>query len=246
MKKIVVYGQPDILPLSGDINVEYESLDSVPEGADCIIVSQEFTGNSLEAVLAEAEKLNISVLAVTTNSDAENQEYLLGLGAEDVVTLPVCAELLSKRIKNLNSLYRESSRVLSDLSRPEDLYVENGGMGSLKVPQHDFINLYRFVLRLLERMEVSAQMLVFSLNFKDAPADDSQLTDLLSSAVHKCLRRGDISTKCESGRIVVILLGANDDGGHLVANRIVSNFYSECDDENYKLTYDICEIRPVK
>lgn len=246
MKKIVVYASPDILPLPGDLSVEYASPDSVPENADCLIISQEFAGDCLEAIFAEAEKLSLSVLAVTNDSSAENQEYLLELGAEDVATFPVCPELLRKRIRNLDSLYRDSSKVLSDLSRPSDLYIENGGMGSLKVQQHDFINLYRFVLRLLERMEVSAQMLVFSLYFKDESAEDPQLTDLLSSAVHKCLRRGDISTKCESGRIVVILLGANDDGGHLVANRIVSNFYSECDDENYKLTYDICEIRPVK
>ena len=246
MKKIAVYGKPDILPLSEDFSIEYTTLGSVPKNADCLIVSQEFAGDSLEAVFAEAEKLNISVLAVTNDPSTKNQEYLLGLGAEDVAVLPICEALLSKRIKILDNLYRESSELFFNFSRPKDLYIENGGKGSLKVPQHDFVNLYRFVLRLLERLEVSAQMLVFSLNFKDAPADDPQLTDLLSSAVHKCLRRGDISTKCESGRIVVILLGANDDGGHLVANRIVSNFYSECDDENYRLTYDICEIRPVK
>ncbi len=40
-------------------------------------------------------------------------------------------------------------------------------------------------------------------------------------------------------------MDADDDGGHLVANRIVSNFYSECDDDNFEVRYDIRELSHV-
>ena len=43
--------------------------------------------------------------------------------------------------------------------------------------------------------------------------------------------------------MLVLLIGADDEGGHLVANRIVSSFYSECDDSDLELTYDIRAVR---
>ena len=61
-----------------------------------------------------------------------------------------------------------------------------------------------------------------------------------------CLRRGDIASVCGKDQIVVLLIGADDDGGHLVANRIVSSFYSECDDDSFTLEYDIHEIKPER
>ena len=46
----------------------------------------------------------------------------------------------------------------------------------------------------------------------------------------------------KNDRVVVLLIDADDNGGHLVASRIVSSFYSECDDDAFELSYDITEI----
>ena len=59
--------------------------------------------------------------------------------------------------------------------------------------------------------------------------------NLLSEAVKMCLRRGDISSVCSKNQIVILLMDADDDGGHLVANRMVGNFYSECEDSDLEL-----------
>jgi hypothetical protein len=51
-----------------------------------------------------------------------------------------------------------------------------------------------------------------------------------------------MSSVCGSDQVLVLLIGADDEGGHLAANRIVSSFYNECSDDSFELTYDIREI----
>ena len=64
----------------------------------------------------------------------------------------------------------------------------------------------------------------------------------LSEAVRLCLRRGDMASVCGDDSVIVLLIGADDSGGHLMASRIVSSFYSECDDDAFELSYDIREV----
>ena len=99
----------------------------------------------------------------------------------------------------------------------------------------------------MERLEKQCQALIFTLD-KDEKSEKEtdDVMDILSDAVKICLRRGDIFSVCQSNQIAIILMGADDDGGHLVANRIVSNFYSKCYDDDFSLTYDIREIEPEK
>ena len=52
-----------------------------------------------------------------------------------------------------------------------------------------------------------------------------------------------MSSVCGDDRVVILLIGADDEGGHLVASRIVSSFYSKCEDDSYELSYDIREVR---
>ena len=245
MKKVAVYGNAAEFPLPRGYEAVSVSNTDFSDDTACLIVSCEAAGDELAKVIFVAKAKNIPVIAAA-NADCAEQERLFALGADDVLQLPVCEKLLARRIEELICYCRESLELLPDFLDLRDISIENGESGSFKVQEHDFMNLYRFVLRLLERLNESAQMLVFTLNCDFDDNTEQQLYEQLSAAVHNCLRRGDISSKCGSGKILVLLVGANDDGGHLVANRIMSNFYGGCDDDSCSLSYNIREIKPSR
>ena len=243
MKKVAVYGNAAEFPLPQGYEAVTVSDTGFPDDTDCLIVSCEAAGDDLAKVIFVAKAKNIPVIAAA-NTDCAGQERLFALGADDILQLPASEKLLARRIEELICYCSESDELLPDFLDLSDISIENSESGSFKVQEHDFMNLYRFVLRLLERVNESAQILVFTLNCDFDDAAEQQLYDQLSAAVHKCLRRGDISSKCQNGKILVLLVGANDDGGHLVANRIMNNFYGDCDDDSCSLSYNIREIKP--
>ena len=126
--------------------------------------------------------------------------------------------------------------------------VRDGNEGAYCVRSGDFTNIFRFVLRVLERTGKDAQILVLTLSSDEKHSISSQKSVMttLSEAVRMCLRRGDMSSVCGDDKILVLLIGADDEGGHLVASRIVSSFYSECTDDSYEITYDIKEVKAAE
>ena len=96
------------------------------------------------------------------------------------------------------------------------------------------------MLRILGRVGSGAQVIVVKLE-RPAEAEDEagRVMEILSRAVHNCLRRGDMTAVCGRDKVLVLLIGANDDGGHLAVNRLVNSFYSECTDSRFELSYDM-------
>ena len=216
--------------------------------ADVFLLCQDFLGDKLSGII-NAVKANMKNAAVvTSDSSIENQKYLCGIGADDIIFMPVSPELLTKRI---NSLTASGTDVLEKSCVNVSCFVEleetNGGNGAYLVHRQNFGDIYKFVLRIMERLEKKCQALIFTLDKnEECQKETDAVMEILSDAVKICLRRGDIFSVCESNQIVVILMGADDDGGHLVANRVVSNFYSKCYDDDFTLEYDIKEIEPEK
>ena len=214
--------------------------------ADVFLLCQEFLGGNLPETINIIKKNMKSSAVLTGDNSLENQEYLCSAGVDDIIFLPVCSEFLMKRIAFLNAskndVLEKSSVNMACFSKLEET---NGGNGAYLVHRQNFGDIYKFVLRIMERLEKKCQVLIFSLEKnKNCRKETDEVMEVLSDAVQICLRRGDIFSVCESNQIVVILMGADDDGGHLVANRVVSNFYSKCCDCNFKLKYDIKEIEP--
>ena len=215
---------------------------------DVLLISEEYCGGAIGTVMENiraSEKLcRIPAAAVTYERSCEDQEILFGLGFDDIILLPACPQLLQRRVI---SLAGTSSSYSSDrhISLDSLMRMKDAECGAYYVCTDDFENIYRFVRRILERTKKNAQVLVLTL-------EDSRSCDTLSCrneigtlshAVKLCLRRGDMATVCGDNRMLVLLIGADDEGGHLVANRIVSSFYSECDDSDLELTYDIRAVR---
>lgn len=221
---------------------------------DAVIVSADFAGGRIEETISEAKSTitlkNKPMAVLTGECDCEKQDYLCSCGVDDILRLPMCAKLLANRINLLIAAFSELKNEKDDFVDFDELLCSveksRNTKGAMCVPKNEFADICNFVLRGLERSKKSAQVLLFTLNSCDGTSCDSEaysgVMEMLSDAVQKCLRRGDMSSVCSKNQVLVLLIGADDDGGHLVANRIVSNFYGECDDDAFELQYDIREI----
>lgn len=217
------------------------------KSCDILVVSEEYCRGAIGTVMADIQTYerfrNIPVAAVTSDCSGENQEILLGMGFDDIIRLPICGQLLLTRIRSLAAIVMRE-RAEHPVNIESIMEINDGASGAYCVRSVDFTNIFRFVLRVLERTQKNAQMLVMTLDHagESSPAERKRVMEVLSEAVRKSLRRGDMSSVCGDDKVVILLIGADDEGGHLVANRIVSSFYSECCDDSYELSYDIKEV----
>jgi hypothetical protein len=217
---------------------------------DAIIISDSFNERPIEENLAEIKKMAgfkcIPCAAAVCEHSIERQEYLIENGFDDVIQMPLCRELIVRRIEGLAAIlpYSLSSGKFSYESLLD--IRDNGESGAYSVQSNDFTTIYRFIIRILKRLDKSAQVLLMKLTCNEADSEEKKplIMQILANGVRACLRRGDIASVCGEDQVVVLLIGADDDGGHLVANRIVSSFYSECDDGSFTLEYDIHEVKP--
>ncbi|MBQ8297295.1 MAG: hypothetical protein IJX77_05880 [Ruminococcus sp.] len=232
--------EPD--DLSGSI------LNDAPAAA---VINADYAGGKLSEIIGKVKQGvpgNVPVIVSTEDNSCARQEYLCGCGADDVLIMPLCSRLV---IKRLNLLTGTVPAVNQDKYCDFDKLIESvsektAARGSFCVEQNDFANFYRFVARGIERSEKSVQALMLTLSCNEDSDVGEEGIEMLSEAVKICLRKGDISSVCSKNQVVVLLIGADDNGGHLVANRIVSNFYSECGNGDFNLNYDIREVKRAK
>ena len=216
---------------------------------DILLVSADNCGGSVDTVIKDirsSEKLaDVPTAVIVDGSCCEEQDIFLSIGFDDVICQPLCAKLLLRRAQTLALTQHGSEKVMT---LDSIMSIKDGDEGAYCVRSMDFTNIFRFVLRVLERSGKDAQILVLTLNSdgKDSSSARKSVMSILSEAVRLCLRRGDISSVCGEDKLMVLLIGADDEGGHLVASRIVSSFYSECTDDSYELLYDIREIKAAE
>lgn len=226
--------------------VDETAPDVIAVNADCAGIP---AAETLCAIKSNDALKYIPVVAVTASNDCKLQAQLCSLGADDLIHLPLCSELIEKRLLSAAAAGACAEACMNerflDIDELIDMVSEQKiGRGGFLVKEKDFTSICRFVRRGLERNCKSVQILIMTLTgFKDkAFVSESEIMKTLSKAVQICLRKGDISSVCSKNQIVIMLMDTDDDGGHLVANRIVNNFYGECDDDSFELHYDIRQL----
>lgn len=214
---------------------------------DAVIVNADLTSDpsALVKSIRKAAGKNIPAVFSLYKISTAAQEELCEAGADDIFVMPMCSRLMEIRLERLIKTdcphfscyekYCDFDKLIEDVSEKSE------AKGSFSVQQTDFANIYKFIARGLERSGKSVQALMLTLSCDEE--SEEQGIAMLSEAAKICLRKGDISSVCSRNQVVVLLIGADDNGGHLVANRIVSNFYSECDDDSFSLNYDIREVK---
>ncbi|MBR3630436.1 MAG: hypothetical protein IKN55_08205 [Oscillospiraceae bacterium] len=231
--------QPALSALSG-YQVVYAEPGTVPDDSDCVLIVQEFAGDKLADRIRALHRLLIPLAVVTYDGTTENQEFLAGCGADDVIVFPIAGKLLRNRLELLCGSPVYSPDDL-DFSAFDRIRESNQGKEPFIVPKHDFENVYRFVIRLLERLDQKAQFIIFTFTSDCGPVVESQCIMNFTRIVQACLRRGDISA-VYGRQVFIILMGADDIGGHMVIGRVMDAFTAHFDDENCEITFDMREI----
>lgn len=214
---------------------------------DIIFISGKFLaglpGYTFAQIRAFPQLTDVPAVAVTSNGGCENQERLCNMGFDDIFCLPMCKQFIKKRVNVLMQAVASNS---ADVNA-ENIYLTgyDGENGSFCVRSEDFAHIYKYVLRMLERLDKDAQMLVMNLEFKGSSTDELTLKKL-SDVAQKSLRRGDMSAICGGNQVIILLIGADDEGGRLVATRIARGFMEECSQSGADLSYDIREVRVHK
>ena len=241
-KKVLIIDNKDSLlyrsvrSLPGIEPVIYSG-DEFPSDCECVMISQEFAENRINSLLGKAWEKMMSAALCTTNGSYENQVDLCSTGADDVIVLPMYGKLLRRRIIDL-----AENTVISGFSSFDTFASGNDASGAFVVEEKDFRNIYKFVLRILERLDKKAQLVEFRLRSRmpDGIVEPDVMNDL-GLVVQRSLRHGDIC--CQNGnRVYVILIGADSIGGDIASQRISNSFESVCADDAYDVTYEIREI----
>ena len=75
--------------------------------------------------------------------------------------------------------------------------------------------------------------------------DISDLNEAMN-ALERCiigsLRKGDVTSRYSSSQQVVIMIDSNQENGHMIAERIISNYSRMYDNYNIDLVYNIEQI----
>lgn len=222
-------------------DVEFIFSGDIPFECSTVIISEEFAGAALEDMIIRTHEMGAAAAVAALSPDGARQDGIFGLGADDIIILPVGKITLAK---HLAELCADDEYCRDELSMDSIMRITENGKGTYDVPAEAFESIYRFVLRVLSRVGGGAQVIVVTLRrTEDAAGEEERVMEILSRAVHNCLRRGDMTAVCGPDKVIALLIGADDEGGHLAANRLVNSFYSECTDSRFELSYDIQSVK---
>lgn len=246
MKNLVIYSSSEewivsFLSALDEFRLQLTSRLDFSGTADAVLISQDYAGSRMAEVVKQLRQFGTPCAVVTFDGTVENQEYLLGCGADDVLVLPMCKAILKKRLHALIETPAPADAELSFLAF-DKITESSAGNGSFIVPEHDFLNIYQFVVRLLERLDQKAQLIIFRFSSDFGPMMESDSILHFLKVVQTSLRRGDISS-VYGRQVLVILVGADAEGGRLVAERVIGAFNAYYNsDESCEVT---CEMREI-
>lgn len=126
------------------------------------------------------------------------------------------------------------------------LTEETPALGAYSVDYGNFEKIYRLIARSLNRNKKDAQIILFSITENiHGTMDISDLNDAMN-ALERCiigsLRKGDVTSRYSSSQQVVIMIDSNQENGHMIAERIISNYSRMYDNYNIDLVYNIEQV----
>ena len=126
------------------------------------------------------------------------------------------------------------------------LMEETPAFGAYSVDYGNFEKIYRLIARSLSRNKKDAQIILFSITENiHGTMDISDLNEAMN-ALERCiigsLRKGDVTSRYSSSQQVVIMIDSNQENGHMIAERIISNYSRMYDNYNIDLVYNIEQI----
>lgn len=133
------------------------------------------------------------------------------------------SERLLECLQHIEELLPNRKATLEELQ--DVLMEEEEEKGAYYCTFPSFIDTYRTVSRMLERTGQSAYlMMCWATDKKGQRLEEKSVIDQtmpqVGEAIHSALRRGDIYTRAESDRYLILLLGINRENCSIVIDRI--------------------------
>ncbi|MDE6641575.1 MAG: diguanylate cyclase, partial [Acetatifactor sp.] len=126
------------------------------------------------------------------------------------------------------------------------LTEEAPALGAYSVDYSNFEKIYRLIARSLSRNKKDAQIILFSITENIHGTLEISDLDEAMSILERCivgsLRKGDVTSRYSSSQQVVIMIDSNQENGHMIAERIIANYFRMYDNYNLDLVYNIEEI----
>lgn len=244
---------------------------AIPEAHLCRISGDEFAifypGDFSEEWMEKiAEGLNRTFKEAVADIDT-GHKLSLSIGITYTKNpLERCRDLLQKCDKALYYVKRNGKNSYQILTRDTDEYTESQdkgfqidiaelksrlteetpSVGAYSVEYGDFEKIYRLVARSISRSKKDAQIILFSLTENiHGTMDISDLNEamnILESCIIGSLRKGDVTARYSSSQQVVIMIDSNQKNGHMIAERIITNYSRMYDNYNMDLVYNIEQV----
>lgn len=133
------------------------------------------------------------------------------------------SDRLNECMRQLENVLPSSKASLEQLQ--EVLKEEDVSRGAYYCPFPSFIDTYRTVSRMLERSGQSAYLMMCWVTDKQGHRIEqrgqvAQVMPQVGEAIHSALRRGDIYTRAEDDRFLILLTGINRENCSIVIQRI--------------------------
>lgn len=133
------------------------------------------------------------------------------------------SERLNECMRQLENVLPSSKASLEQLQNV--LREEDVARGAYYCPFPSFIDTYRTVSRMLERSGQSAYLMMCWVTDKqghriEQRSQVAQVMPQVGEAIHSALRRGDIYTRAEDDRFLILLMGINRENCSIVIQRI--------------------------
>ena len=117
--------------------------------------------------------------------------------------------------------------------------------GSYVMDFESFRHIYEYNKRLCERQPKNIQLALFTLHLSGDVSDISDIEfamEELEVAVLNYLRREDASARYSNRQLIVMLVGADNVNGKMVADRMVEHFRTSYAKDNIQLQYELMQV----
>lgn len=115
-----------------------------------------------------------------------------------------------------------------------------------------FREIYRLEARKINRIGEAEYVLLLTVKQKDGSDSTTEqieqfrikkAMEVMETALHQSLRIGDVAAKYSDSQVVILLPSCTYEGGHMVAERIIKNFYKiNPKMQNMKIAYNLEEV----
>jgi len=230
----------EALPAADELSFTFAASSDVQPDTECVLISQEYSAEDIGDTVSVFKRRGIPCAVVTFDGSDANKAKLLDMGITDIIVFPISAELLVKHMTALISSQRLGSDVGFEMFAKAVALDDQ--RGAFVVHESNFTNLYRFVKRLLDRSEKTAYLVKFTFSNPYKGGLEPGALEEAFLIVKMCLRRGDV-VSIYGNCIFAMLMGADEEGAKIAAQRIVDTYQGFCCDSTYDMDFETQQIK---